>query len=129
MVEGEEEVESEEEEVGEALAQREGRRRLAGRAGLKKFFRVEEVSLSACGETDELTFRVITLFYGQTITRSYTLHGVTCPIGSLLGPGGQNNRHISNRNTNLAGSRGKGTYPLSRVGRDASGLTTHTGRT
>lgn len=128
MVEAEEEVESEEEEVGEALAQREGRRRLAGRAGLKKFFRAEEASLFACGETDELTCRVITLFYWQTITRSYTLHGVTCPIGSLLGPGG-NNRHISNRNTNLAGSRGKGTYPLSRVGRDASGLTTHTCRT
>lgn len=128
MVEGEEEVESEEEEVGEALAQREGRRRLAGRAGLKKFFRAEEASSFACGETDELRLRVITLFHWQTITRSYTLHGVMCPIGSLLGPGG-NNRHISNRNTNLAGSCGTGTYPLSRVGRDASGLTTHTCRT
>lgn len=112
MVEGEEEAESEEEEVvvvvvvGEALAQREGSRRLAGRLGLKKFFRAEEASSSGCEETDELTLRVITLFYWQTITRSYTLHGVTCPIGSLLGPGG-NNRHISNRNTILAGSRGK----------------------
>lgn len=36
VVEGEEEVE--EEEVGERLAHLEGRRRLAGRAGLEKFF-------------------------------------------------------------------------------------------
>lgn len=40
VVEGEEEVE--EEEVGERLAHREGRRRLAGRAGLEKFFGTEE---------------------------------------------------------------------------------------
>lgn len=106
VVEGEEEeeeVEFEEEEVEEALAQREGRRRLAGRAGLRKFLRVEENSLFPWGETDELTLRVITLFYQHTITRSYTLHGVTCPICSLLDPGG-NNRHISKGNTNLAGS-------------------------
>lgn len=126
MVEGEEEAESEEEEVvvvGEALAQREGRRRLAGRLGLKKFFRTEEASSSGCEETDELTLRVITLFSWQTITRSYTLHGVTCPIGSLLGPGG-NNRHISNRNTILVGSRGKRNISAFMVGSDASGLTT-----
>lgn len=105
VVEGEEEVEfeEEEEEVEEALAQREGRRRLNGRAGLRKFFRAEEDSLLPCGEPDELTLRVITLFCKQTITRSYTLHGVTCPICSLLDPGG-NNRHISKGNTNLAGS-------------------------
>lgn len=51
MVEGEEEVE--EEDVGERLAHREGRRRLAGRAGLEKFFWTEEEetddsSLSFC---------------------------------------------------------------------------------
>lgn len=105
VVEGEEEeeVEFEEEEVEEALAQREGSRRLAGQAGLRKFLRAEENSLFPWGETDELTLRVITLFYQQTITRSYTLHGVTCPICSLLDPGG-NNRHISKGNTNLAGS-------------------------
>lgn len=40
MVEGDEEVE--EEEVGERLAHREGRRRLAGRAGLEKFFWTED---------------------------------------------------------------------------------------
>lgn len=102
MVEGEEEVELEEEEaVEEALAQREGRRRLAGRTGLRKFFRAEEDSLLPCGETDELTLRVIRL-RPQTITRSYTLHGVTCPICGLLDPEG-NNRHISKGNTNGAG--------------------------
>lgn len=52
MVEGEEEAEFEEMEVEEALAQREGRRRLTGRAGLRKFFRLEEDSLLPCGETD-----------------------------------------------------------------------------
>lgn len=41
VVEGEDEVE-EEEVVGERLAHREGRRRLAGRAGLEKFFWTEE---------------------------------------------------------------------------------------
>lgn len=100
---GEEEGEFEEEEVEEALAQREGRRLLNGRAGRRKFFRAEEDSLFPCGETDGLTLRVITLFYQQTLTRSYTLHGVTCPICSLLDPGGDN-RHISKGNTSLAGS-------------------------
>lgn len=43
MVQGEGEAEAEaEEEVGERLAQREGRRRLVGRAGLEKLFRDEE---------------------------------------------------------------------------------------
>lgn len=41
MVQGEGEPEAEE-EVGERLAQREGRRRLVGRAGLEKLFRDEE---------------------------------------------------------------------------------------
>lgn len=41
MVQGEGEAEAEE-EVGEQLAQREGRRRLVGRAGLEKLFRDEE---------------------------------------------------------------------------------------
>lgn len=78
MAEGEEEEESgeeEEEEVGEDLAQREGRRRLAGRAGLRKLLRADEDSLNPCEETDELTLRVITLLYGRMITHSYTLHG------------------------------------------------------
>lgn len=43
VVEGEDEVEVEE-EVGERLAHREGRRRLAGRAGLEKLLWVEEGS-------------------------------------------------------------------------------------
>lgn len=42
VVEGEDEVE--EDEVGERLAHREGRRRLAGRAGLEKLLWVEEGS-------------------------------------------------------------------------------------
>lgn len=57
MVEGEEEAEFEQEEAEveveaeeeEALAQREGRRRWAGRAGLRKFFSTEEDSLFPCG--------------------------------------------------------------------------------
>lgn len=64
MVEGEDDVD--EEEVGERLAHREGRRRLAGRAGLEKHFGAgeeethEEESSFSCGETNELTFRIIT---------------------------------------------------------------------
>lgn len=109
VVEGEEEAEFEQEEAEveaeeeEALAQREGRRRWAGRAGLRKFFSTEEDSLFPCGGTDELTHRVITLSHQHTTARSDTLHGVTCPICGLLDPGG-NNRHISKGNTNLAGS-------------------------
>lgn len=95
MVEGEEEVESgEEEEVGEDLAQREGRRRLAGRAGLRKLLRADEDSLYPCEETDELTLRVITLLYGRMITHSYTLHGATSPIWGLLDPGGNNRQYF-----------------------------------
>lgn len=97
------EVEAEAEEEEEALAQREGRRRWAGRAGLRKFFSAEEDSLLPCGGTDELTLRVITLSHQHTTARSDTLHGVTCPICGLLDPGG-NNRHISKGNTNVAGS-------------------------
>lgn len=61
MVEGEEEVELEEDEAEEVLAQREGRRRWAGRAGLKKLFRAEEGSWFPCEETDELTLRYRTI--------------------------------------------------------------------
>lgn len=103
MEEGEEEVEAEEEDVGERLAHREGRRLFAGREGLEKFFRTEEEemekALLSCGETNELPFRIITLLYLQEVSHTQdTLHFVTCPICSGLDPGG-NNRHISNRNT------------------------------
>lgn len=54
VVDGEEEVEEDEE--GERLAQRDGRRRLAGRAGLEKFLCLVEVvledSLLSCGKTN-----------------------------------------------------------------------------
>lgn len=77
VVEGEEEVEVEEEEVGERLAHREGRRRLAGRAGLEKFFWTEEEgmedSLLSCGETNELPFR-ITLLHHQSISHTQILY-------------------------------------------------------
>lgn len=47
----------EEDDVGERLAHLEGRRRLAGRAGLEKFLWMEggltEGSSSSCGETEE----------------------------------------------------------------------------
>lgn len=76
MVEGEEEVE--EDEVGERLAHREGRRRLAGRAGLEKFFwtgeeETEDFSFS-CGETNELPFRIITLLYQQSDSHTQILY-------------------------------------------------------
>lgn len=58
VVEGEDEVE--EDEVGERLAHREGRRRLAGRAGLEKLLWVEEGSSFSWEEKNELTFRIIT---------------------------------------------------------------------
>lgn len=58
-------VHGEEDDVGERLAHREGRRRLAGREGLEKFFWLEEEetngSSSSCGETKDLTFRTIAL--------------------------------------------------------------------
>lgn len=79
MVEGDEEVE--EEEVGERLAHREGRRRLAGRAGLEKFFWTEEEekqdSSFSCGETNELTFRIITPFYQQSNSATQILYIVS----------------------------------------------------
>lgn len=99
LVEGDEEVEEEEE--GERLAHREGRRLLAGRAGLEKRFWTEETgdSLFSCGETSELTFRIITHILSTIcFTHSDTLHFVTCSICSLLDPR-ENNKHISNRNT------------------------------
>lgn len=100
MLEGEEEMD--EDEVGERLAQREGRRRLAGRAGLEKFFFTEEGETAnssfSCQETDELTFRIITPFCLQSNSHSDTLHFVTCSICCLLDPR-ENNRHISNRTT------------------------------
>lgn len=81
MAEGEEEVElEEEEEVKEALAQREGRRRLAGRAGLRKFFRAEEDSLFPCGETDELT----RCYHAGLPTKDHTLIYFTwCHVSHL----------------------------------------------
>lgn len=61
---------AEEEEVGERLAHRDGRRLFAGRAGLEKFFWTEEVeteeSSSSCGETNELTFKIITPSYQRS---------------------------------------------------------------
>lgn len=106
MEEGEEEVEAEaeEEEVGERLAHREGRRLLAGQEGLEKFFRTEEEEMEnaslSCGETNDLPFRIITLLYLRSVSHTQdTLHFVTCPICSRLDPRG-NNRYISNRNTN-----------------------------
>lgn len=77
VVEGEEEVEVEEEEVGERLAHREGRRRLVGRAGLEKFFWTEEEGTEdpslSCGETNELPFR-ITLLYQQSVSHTQILY-------------------------------------------------------
>ena len=78
VVEGDEEVE--EEEVGERLAHRDGRRRLAGRAGLEKFFwmEAEKQDLSfSCGETNELTFRMITPFYHQSNSPTQILYIVS----------------------------------------------------
>lgn len=78
MVEGDEEVE--EEELGERLAHREGRRRLAGRAGLEKFFWTEEEeeetedSSFSCGETNELTFRIITQSCQQSNSHTQILY-------------------------------------------------------
>lgn len=74
MVEGEEEVE--EEDVGERLAHREGRRRLAGRAGLEKFFWMEEEETedSSCGITNELPFRIITPLYQQSNSHTQILY-------------------------------------------------------
>lgn len=76
MVEGEEEVE--EEDVGEQLAHREGRRRLAGRAGLEKFFWTEEEetedSFLSCGETNELPFRIITPLCQQSSSHTQILY-------------------------------------------------------
>lgn len=54
--EGEEEVEEEDE--GERLAQREGRRRLAGQAGLEKFFWTEEEEEETTEEDALLSFTV-----------------------------------------------------------------------
>lgn len=86
MVEGEEEVE--EEEVGERLAHREGRRRLAGRAGLEKFFWMEEEetedSLFSCEKTNELPFRIITLFYQQSNSHTQILYILSCVPSVVL---------------------------------------------
>lgn len=76
VVEGEEKVEGE--EVGERLAHREGRRRLAGRAGLEKFFWWEEEetddSSFSCGETNELPFRIITPLYQRSNSHTQILY-------------------------------------------------------
>lgn len=72
MVQGEEEVE--EEEVGERLAHREGRRRLAGQGGLEKLFLVEEEEfLLSCEETNGLTFK-IPLLYWRSVSHSQILY-------------------------------------------------------
>lgn len=67
MVQGEEEVE--EEEVGERLAHREGRRRLAGQGGLEKLFLV----LLSCGETNGLPFK-IPLLYWRSVSHTQILY-------------------------------------------------------
>lgn len=76
VVEGDEEVE--EVEVGERLAHREGRRRFDGRAGLEKFFWTEEEetddSSLSCGETNELTFRLITPSCRQSNSHTQILY-------------------------------------------------------
>lgn len=70
MVQGEEEVE--EEEVGERLAHREGRRRLAGQGGLEKLFLVEEEEFwLSCGETNGLPFKIPLLSWDQYHTLRY----------------------------------------------------------
>lgn len=90
VVEGDEDVE--EEEVGERLAHREGRRRLAGRAGLEKFFWTEEEerqdSSSSCGETNGLTCRIITPPCQQSDSHTqvlYILSRVPSEVFLLLG--------------------------------------------
>lgn len=89
-VAGDEEVE--EVEVGERLAHREGRRRLAGQAGLEKFFlaaeeETEDSSLS-CGETHKLTFKIITPSREQSESATqilYILSRVPSVIFLILG--------------------------------------------
>ena len=75
MVDGEEE--GEEEEVGERLAHLEGRRLLAGRAGLEKFFWMEQEETEEslfCGETNELPFRIITPLYLRSDSHTQILY-------------------------------------------------------
>lgn len=73
VVEGDEE----EEEVGERLAHREGRRRLAGRAGLEKFFWVEQEETEdsfSCRETNDFTFRIIMMLCEQSYSVTQILY-------------------------------------------------------
>lgn len=96
MVEGEE-------EAGEWLAHREGRRRLAGRVGLEKFFWPEEEetedSLLSCGETNELPFKITPMLYQQSVSHTQILYIVSRVPSVVFLALGENNRHISNRNT------------------------------
>lgn len=111
MVEGEEEAE--EEDVGERLAHREGRRRLAGRAGLEKFFWTEEEeetedSLFSCGETNELPFRIITPLYQQSNPHSQILYILSrVPSVVLLTLGETTGIFQTGTLRNSARSRGK----------------------
>lgn len=83
VVHGEEE--GEEDEVEERLAHREGRRRLAGRAGLEKFFWLEEEEMggssSSCRGTNELRFRTIPLFCLQPNWHTQILNSLS-PVPS-----------------------------------------------
>lgn len=129
VVEGEEEVEFEEEGVGERLAHREGRRRLAGQTGLVKFFWMEEEETEdpcfSCGETNELLFRIFTLLYQQSISRDHILLSHV-PAVVFLTLGETTGIFQTGTQTDSAGLCGKkGTYPLSMVRRRKSRLTLH----
>lgn len=86
------EDEGEEDEVGERLAHLEGRRRLAGRAGLEKLFWMEggvtEGSSSSWRETAERTFRITALLCLQTSGHTQILNILSrVPSAVLLSPG------------------------------------------
>lgn len=94
MVEGEE-------EEGDWLAHREGRRRLAGRVGLEKIFRPDEEqteeSLLSCGETNELPYKITPMFYQPSVSHTQILYIVSRVPSVVFLALGENNRHISNR--------------------------------
>lgn len=90
VVEGEEEAE--EDEAGERLAHREGRRRLAGHAGLEKlFWRAEEATADSrfvWEETNALPCRIITLLCQQRDSHTqilYILSRVPSVVSVILG--------------------------------------------
>lgn len=124
MVEGEEEVEVEEEEVGERLAHLEGRRRLAGRAGLEKFFRTEEEETEdfsfSCGETNELPFRIITLLYQQSVSHTQILYILSrVPSVVVLTLGETTGIFQTGTLINSACLCGKVTHPISSIRTDS----------